>query len=161
MSARFCAACGAPLARGIPPGEDRERLCCPACGRIHYENPHVDVACVLAAADGGLHLALAPLARGERIQGAALRALGAHAPAGLGEEGLALCGVLTDIPAGRVCLVFRAPGLARDAPAATGLPAWCAALLQRLPSAVEGRPPTVCTAAWDGVALRLTAVARD
>jgi ADP-ribose pyrophosphatase YjhB (NUDIX family) len=30
----------------VPPGDDRIRDCCPACGRIHYHNPRVVVGCV-------------------------------------------------------------------------------------------------------------------
>jgi ADP-ribose pyrophosphatase YjhB (NUDIX family) len=32
--------------RGIPPGDDRERFICPACGRIHYQNPRMVVGCI-------------------------------------------------------------------------------------------------------------------
>ncbi|MFQ5895104.1 MAG: zinc ribbon domain-containing protein, partial [Nitrospinota bacterium] len=31
--------CGALLERRIPPGDTRERLCCPSCGFIHYLDP--------------------------------------------------------------------------------------------------------------------------
>lgn len=36
---RFCSVCAAPLKRKIPPGDQRERDCCDACGAIHYVNP--------------------------------------------------------------------------------------------------------------------------
>ena len=34
-----CPRCGAPLGRSVPPGDDEERLYCPACGLVLYENP--------------------------------------------------------------------------------------------------------------------------
>lgn len=39
----FCSSCGAPLAFGEVPGEDRHRLSCPACGHIAYVNPRLVV----------------------------------------------------------------------------------------------------------------------
>lgn len=36
---RFCRLCGAATGRAIPPGEDRERAVCPACGYVDYVNP--------------------------------------------------------------------------------------------------------------------------
>lgn len=160
MSARFCAACGGALHGGIPPGEDRERLCCDACGRVHYQNPLVDAACVFEAADGTPGLAMAPLASGERIQEAALRALGAQATAGLAEERLAFCCALTDTSAGRVCLVFRLEG-AVESRAVPALPGWRHALLQRLAAEHPGAPRPVYTAAWDGAELQIATVPRD
>lgn len=160
MSARFCGTCGGALHAGIPPGEDRERLCCDACGRIHYQNPQVDAACVFEALDGTQGLAMASLASGERIQEAALRALGARAAAVLGEERLAFCCALTDTSAGRVCLVFRLEG-AVDSRAAPVLPAWCHPLLERLAAEQPGAPRPVYTAAWDGAELRIATVPRD
>ncbi|MBP2313428.1 NUDIX hydrolase [Azospirillum soli] len=35
-----------PRVRGIPPGEDRERLMCPDCGYIAYQNPLIVVGSV-------------------------------------------------------------------------------------------------------------------
>ena len=35
--------CGGPRVRAIPPGEDRERLLCPDCGYIAYQNPLIVV----------------------------------------------------------------------------------------------------------------------
>ena len=37
MPTRFCLHCGAPLVLGRV--DDRERLHCPECGHIHYQNP--------------------------------------------------------------------------------------------------------------------------
>lgn len=35
----YCRRCGSPTQQRIPPMEDRERACCPACGYIDYVNP--------------------------------------------------------------------------------------------------------------------------
>ena len=37
----FCSQCAAPLVRRIPPGDDRPRHVCDACGTIHYQNPKI------------------------------------------------------------------------------------------------------------------------
>lgn len=42
----FCSHCGEKVKRAIPADDDRERYICPACGRIHYENPKVVVGCI-------------------------------------------------------------------------------------------------------------------
>jgi ADP-ribose pyrophosphatase YjhB (NUDIX family) len=36
---RHCRACGTPVAYRVPADDNRERAVCPACGRVHYENP--------------------------------------------------------------------------------------------------------------------------
>ena len=41
-----CSHCGELLTRAVPPGDDRERHICPACGRIHYRNPRMVVGCI-------------------------------------------------------------------------------------------------------------------
>ena len=43
---RFCAACGAEVELRVPAGDDRERLVCPACGTVHYQNPKIVVGSV-------------------------------------------------------------------------------------------------------------------
>src|SRR5690349_23675551 len=35
----YCRACGSAVEWRVPPGDNRERAVCPACGEIHYENP--------------------------------------------------------------------------------------------------------------------------
>jgi ADP-ribose pyrophosphatase YjhB (NUDIX family) len=35
----FCSACGAPVRRQIPAGDDRPRFVCDQCRTIHYQNP--------------------------------------------------------------------------------------------------------------------------
>jgi ADP-ribose pyrophosphatase YjhB (NUDIX family) len=42
----FCSRCGSRLDFLTPPGDDRPRHVCPACGRIHYINPKLVVGCV-------------------------------------------------------------------------------------------------------------------
>lgn len=46
---RFCPRCGGPVERRTPPGDDRPRAVCPACGHVHYENPLVVVGTVCLA----------------------------------------------------------------------------------------------------------------
>jgi ADP-ribose pyrophosphatase YjhB (NUDIX family) len=41
-----CSHCGELLSRGVPAGDDRERFICPACGRVHYQNPRMVVGCI-------------------------------------------------------------------------------------------------------------------
>lgn len=48
---KFCSACGALVAREIPPGDDRPRAVCKACGTVHYENPRTVVGCVVEHGD--------------------------------------------------------------------------------------------------------------
>lgn len=47
----FCSSCGAKLRKLVPPGDDRPRHCCPDCGRVHYLNPRVVVACIVSNAE--------------------------------------------------------------------------------------------------------------
>lgn len=42
----FCSNCGNTVKLGIPPGDDRPRYWCTACGTIHYQNPKVVVGCI-------------------------------------------------------------------------------------------------------------------
>ena len=43
---KFCASCGSPVARRVPPGDSLPRWVCDACGEIHYENPKLVVGTV-------------------------------------------------------------------------------------------------------------------
>ena len=43
----FCSRCAAPVVLRIPPGDDRPRHVCDACGTIHYQNPKIVAGCVL------------------------------------------------------------------------------------------------------------------
>ncbi|MBK1724135.1 NUDIX hydrolase [Thiocystis violacea] len=42
----YCSDCGAPVSLLVPPGDNRERHVCSACGTIHYQNPKVVVGCI-------------------------------------------------------------------------------------------------------------------
>ena len=42
----FCSQCAAPVARRVPPGDDRLRYVCDACGTIHYQNPKIVAGCI-------------------------------------------------------------------------------------------------------------------
>ena len=42
----FCSNCGQPLTYIRPPGDDRCRYYCEACGVIHYQNPLMVVGCI-------------------------------------------------------------------------------------------------------------------
>lgn len=43
---KFCSQCGAPVTLSIPPGDNRPRHVCPACGVIHYQNPKIVAGCI-------------------------------------------------------------------------------------------------------------------
>ena len=42
----YCSNCGQKLTFRTPPGDDRSRHCCDACGTIHYQNPTMVVGCI-------------------------------------------------------------------------------------------------------------------
>ncbi|MCU0602727.1 MAG: NUDIX hydrolase [Desulfobacterales bacterium] len=42
----FCSSCGHRLHLAVPPGDDRTRFVCDACGTVHYQNPRVVVGCI-------------------------------------------------------------------------------------------------------------------
>lgn len=47
---RFCPQCAAPgLSLRVPPGDTHERLCCQACGYVHYVNPKIIAGCIVEA----------------------------------------------------------------------------------------------------------------
>lgn len=43
----YCYECGTELEAAIPPGDDRQREVCPACGHVHYRDPRVLVGVFL------------------------------------------------------------------------------------------------------------------
>ncbi len=43
---KYCSQCGTPLSHRIPPGDNRPRYVCDACGVIHYQNPKMVVGCI-------------------------------------------------------------------------------------------------------------------
>ena len=47
----YCSACGKPVVRKVPPGDDRERFVCGHCGVIHYQNPKVVAGCLPICGD--------------------------------------------------------------------------------------------------------------
>jgi len=165
MTMRYCPLCGAALREVVPPGDDHLRLQCPACARIHYVNPEVNVGCIVCAP--GAHdpmLLLARPRKGEKIQSAVLRAL---APAGvdivaLREEELVLFATLTDVGSARLFLVFRVPGECLEARAAqpcnTG---WGERLLARFAADRLAGLFGVYTGHFDGERLSLRAVPSD
>ena len=55
-SLKFCSRCGASLVFGAIPGEDRDRLACPACGHIVYVNPRLVVTTFPITDDGRIVL---------------------------------------------------------------------------------------------------------
>lgn len=42
----YCSNCGGRLISSIPHDDDRLRHVCPACGRVHYQNPILVVGCI-------------------------------------------------------------------------------------------------------------------
>jgi ADP-ribose pyrophosphatase YjhB (NUDIX family) len=48
---RFCVRCGGATALAIPPGDNRERHVCGACGAIDYQNPRLVVGAVVEHGD--------------------------------------------------------------------------------------------------------------
>jgi ADP-ribose pyrophosphatase YjhB (NUDIX family) len=43
---KYCSNCGSLLKFATPPGDDRDRFLCSACGVIHYQNPRVVAGCI-------------------------------------------------------------------------------------------------------------------
>ena len=43
---KFCAHCGEELTVAVPPGDDRPRRVCSACGEIFYDNPKIVAGCL-------------------------------------------------------------------------------------------------------------------
>ncbi len=42
----FCSACGKPVSKRIPPGDNLPRFVCEACQAIHYHNPKIVAGCI-------------------------------------------------------------------------------------------------------------------
>jgi ADP-ribose pyrophosphatase YjhB (NUDIX family) len=43
---KFCVQCAHALELAVPQGDHQQRLCCPSCGYVHYENPKILVSCL-------------------------------------------------------------------------------------------------------------------
>lgn len=42
----YCSRCGQKLSHAVPPGDDRLRYVCRACGQVHYQNPKLVVGTI-------------------------------------------------------------------------------------------------------------------
>jgi ADP-ribose pyrophosphatase YjhB (NUDIX family) len=42
----YCSHCGGSVQIRVPDGDNRKRVVCSACGRIHYQNPKIVVGCI-------------------------------------------------------------------------------------------------------------------
>lgn len=108
-----------PRTRAVPPGDDRERLLCPDCGFVVYENPRIVVAVVathedqillcrraIAPREGFWNLPAGYLELGETPEQGALREAEEEAEVALELTGLLAVYGLSAI--GQVQLVYRA-----------------------------------------------------
>lgn len=55
LEPKFCSRCAAPMKRAVPPGDNRPRSVCSACGYVHYLDPKVACGSV-AELDGRIAL---------------------------------------------------------------------------------------------------------
>lgn len=105
--------------RRVPEGDNRERLVCPSCGHVAYENPKIVVGSVVVHADRVLmcRRAIAPrrglwtlpagfLELGETLEEGAAREALEEAEAAIAIEGLLAVFTITRIA--QVQLIFRA-----------------------------------------------------
>jgi mutator protein MutT len=53
---RHCPRCAADLERRVPAGDDEERLVCPSCGLVLYENPAPTAGAIVNDRDGRIML---------------------------------------------------------------------------------------------------------
>ena len=126
---KYCSACGAAVRLRIPPGDNRERHVCDACGTIHYLNPKVVTGCVATWEDRVLlcRRAIEPRYglwtlpagfmenRESSVEGAAREAL---EEANAVIDGLTLYGIYNLIHISQVYIMFR--GTVRDGRASAG-----------------------------------------
>lgn len=47
----YCSECGQAVSRLVPPGDNRERFVCDACGIVHYQNPNNVAGAILTWQD--------------------------------------------------------------------------------------------------------------
>jgi ADP-ribose pyrophosphatase YjhB (NUDIX family) len=124
----FCRLCGSPSDRRVPPGEDRERSVCRACGYVDYVNPTNVVGTVPTWGPDGDHVllclrAIEPrkgfwtlpagfLEYGETLADGAARETREEAGAQIELDGLFT--VLDVVQAGQVHVFYRARMLRPD-----------------------------------------------
>ena len=105
--------------RRVPDGDNRERLICPDCGHVAYENPKVVVVALIAVQDSVLlcRRAIDPrrgfwtlpagyLELGETVEEGAMREAWEEAEARIALEGI--LGVFSISRIGQVQIIFRA-----------------------------------------------------
>jgi ADP-ribose pyrophosphatase YjhB (NUDIX family) len=116
----FCIQCGHALELAIPAGDTRQRLCCPACGYIHYQNPKILVSCITYWQDKVLWMRRAQpprqglwsipsgfMERGETLRAAAARELFEETRVKIAPEALTLYIIGTITALSEVYVVFR------------------------------------------------------
>jgi ADP-ribose pyrophosphatase YjhB (NUDIX family) len=117
---KFCIQCGQGLQLLTPPGDHQPRLCCAACGYIHYENPKILVSCMAHWQDKVLWMRRAQeprkglwsipsgfMERGETLAAAAARELFEETQVVIKPEKLSLYIIGTITSISEVYVVFR------------------------------------------------------
>ena len=117
---KFCMQCGHALELTIPQGDNHPRLCCPACGYIHYQNPKILVSCIAHWQDRALWMrrARAPrqglwsipsgfMEQGETLSAAASRELFEETGVVIRPEALSLYIIGSITAISEVYVVFR------------------------------------------------------
>lgn len=148
---RHCRACGTPVAYRVPADDNRERAVCPACGRVHYENPLNVVGTVPVWGEqvllcrrnieprfGLWTLPAGFLELGETTDAGALRETVEEAGAQIELQGL--FSVLNVVRVGQVHLFYRARMLSAD--------------LDPGPETIEARLFREHEVPWDEIAFR-------
>jgi len=121
----YCSACGAPVTKKIPAGDNLPRFVCDTCQAIHYHNPKIVAGCI-PEWDGQILLcrrAIEPksglwtfpagfMEVGESTEQAAVRETLEEAQAQV--ERICLFAVLSLPHIGQAYLVFRGPMLSPD-----------------------------------------------
>ena len=116
----FCSQCAAPVVLRIPPGDDRPRHVCDACGTIHYQNPKIVAGCIpeyegrillcrraIEPRSGFWTLPAGFMENGETTEEAAVRETREEANARVEVDALFTC---LDIPRiNQVYVMFRGP----------------------------------------------------
>jgi len=120
IAMNYCSACGTPVTKKIPTGDNRLRFVCDSCQTIHYHNPKIVAGCI-PEWDGKILLcrrAIEPksglwtfpagfMEIGESTEQAAVRETFEEAEAQV--ERISLFAVLSLPHIGQAYLVFRGP----------------------------------------------------